>query len=201
MDWLREIVLLNNDKKGIIFLSHHQNFSAFRDDDHNQPANQLASLFGPERTILWFWGHEHRLALYGCNQLPNGSKLFARCIGNSGMPVELGKKPASANPDDPANRNLVIYDERERKVIDKDIRLGHNGYVILKLKDNNLAIEYYDDNNNNREHVQRLILRENWSLDKNTGKLEGTSIENFTEANDTKLTLFATDINKAIKVI
>jgi hypothetical protein len=160
---------LDNDKRGIIFLSHHQNFSAFRDDDHTTPPKQLSSLFGPERTILWFWGHEHRFAVYGCNQLPNGSKLFARCIGNS-----------------------------ERKIIDKDIRLGHNGYAILKLKDNNLAIEYYDDNNNNQERIQRLILSENWLLDNETGKLEGVAIKNFTESTDTRLTLFADNINKAI---
>ena len=199
MQWLQEVVKLDNDKRGIIFLSHHQNFSAFRDDDHTTPPKQLSSLFGPERTILWFWGHEHRFAVYGCNQLPNGSKLFARCIGNSGMPVELGKKPASSDPNDPLNRNLVIYDERERKIIDKDIRLGHNGYVILKLKDNKLAIEYYDDNNNNQERIQRLILSESWLLNDETGKLEGVAIKNFTESNDTRLTLFADNVNKAIK--
>ncbi len=202
MDWLRERVLLNNNKKGIIFLSHHQNFSAFRDDDHNEPAKQLASLLGSERIVLWFWGHEHRLALYGCNQLPNGAKLFARCIGTGGMPVELGKKPGSSTFGDPVNRSLVIYDERERKVIGKnnDIRLGHNGYAILKLKDNNLTVEYYDDNDNNQQGVRRLILEENWTVDKNTGKLEGTAIKDHTGTSDNKLTLFSVDISKAIKL-
>jgi hypothetical protein len=202
LDWLRETVQLNNDKKGIILLSHHQYFSAFRDDDHHEPAKQLASLFGSERTVLWFWGHEHRLALYGCNQLPNGSKLFARCIGTGGMPVELGKKPGSSIFGDPVNRSLVIYDERERKVIgnNNNIRLGHNGYAILKLKDNKLAVEYYDDNNNNQQGVRRLILEETWTLDKDTGKLEGTAIKDHTETGGNKLTLFCDDISKAIKV-
>lgn len=201
VDWLRQIVQLDNDKRGIIFLSHHQNFSAFRDDDHPEPAKQLASMFGPDRTVLWFWGHEHRLAIYGCNQLPNGSRLFARCIGTGGMPVELGKKPESSTPGDPVNNNLVLFDERERKVIDKNIRLGYNSYVILKLKENKLVIEYYDDNNNNQQGIQRLILTENWSLDKNTGKLAGTAIKDHTEANDKKLTLFAGNINKAIEFV
>lgn len=200
--WLRELVLADKDKKGIILLSHHQNFSAFRTDDHNEPGKQLADLIAPDRTVLWFWGHEHRLAFYGCNQLPNGSKLFARCIGTGGMPVELGKKPGSATFVDPVNRSLVIYDERERKVIGKnnDIHLGHNGYAILKLKDNTLAVEYYDDNDNNQEGVKRLIIEENWTLDTTTGKLEGVSITDHTQTTDKKLTLFSDDIGKAIKV-
>ncbi len=202
MNWLRETVLENNDKKGIILLSHHQCFSAFRDDDHIEPLKQLAPLLGSDRTVLWFWGHEHRLALYGCNQFPNGSKLFGRCIGTGGMPVELGKKPGSLTFSDPVNRSLVIYDERERKVIGKnnDIRLGHNGYAVLKLRNNTLAIEYYDDNNNNLQGVQRLILEENWTIDINTGKLESTAIKDHTQTSNNKLTLFSDDINKAIKI-
>jgi hypothetical protein len=202
MNWLRETVLENNDKKGIILLSHHQCFSAFRDDDHIEPLKQLAPLLGSDRTVLWFWGHEHRLALYGCNQLPNGSKLFGRCVGTGGMPVELGKKPGSLTFSDPVNRSLVIYDERERKVIGKNnsIRLGHNGYAILKLRNNMLTIEYYDDNNNNLQGVQRLILEENWTIDINTGKLEGTGIKDHTQTSNNRLTLFSDNISKAIKI-
>ncbi len=70
----------------------------------------------------------------------------------------------------------------------------------MKLKDNNLAVEYYDDNHNNQQGVKRLILEEKWTLDKNTGRLEGTAIKDHTEASDRKLTLFSDDINKAIKI-
>ncbi len=70
----------------------------------------------------------------------------------------------------------------------------------MKLNDNNLAVEYYDDNNNNQQGVRRLILEENWTVDKNTGKLEGTAIKDHTQTNNTRLTLFSDDINKAIRV-
>ncbi len=74
------------------------------------------------------------------------------------------------------------------------------GYAILKLKDNNLTVEYYDDNDNNQQGVRRLILEENWTVDKNTGKLEGTAIKDHTGTSDNKLTLLSDDISKAIKL-
>ena len=61
-----------------------------------------------------------------------------------------------------------------------------------------LSICLVPDNNNNQERIQRLILSENWLLDNETGKLEGVAIKNFTESTDTRLTLFADNINKAI---
>ena len=45
---------------GIVLLSHHQYFSAF-DEWYVKPAQQLAEFIN--RPVLWFWGHEHRLAL------------------------------------------------------------------------------------------------------------------------------------------
>jgi len=57
-----------------------------------------------------------------------------------------------------------------------------------------------DDNNNNQQGIRRLILSESWALNE-AGKLEGVDIKDFTESNDTKLTLFSDNINKAIMPI
>jgi hypothetical protein len=54
IDWLENIVRLNSDNKGIIFLSHHQYLSAFEKDEFTAFAAQLAAIIDPGKTVLWF---------------------------------------------------------------------------------------------------------------------------------------------------
>ncbi len=198
--WLTETVNLTGDKRGLIILSHHQCFSAFEDEFPN-PGKFISSLIEPDRTVLWLWGHEHWFSVYGPNKLPNGSTVFARCVGNSGMPVELNskKKPKSPKNSDfsnLANRNLTLYDNRVREMIDKDIPLGYNGYLVLNLKENQLVIDYYDDND--KKPAPRKILQEKWEVDISTGKLTGVDITDLTENSDKKLKVFASTVRHAI---
>ncbi len=89
---------------------------------------QLAELFGANRTMLWFAGHEHRLAVYGYNSLTEAAGFYLRCIGHGGMPVEVDKSvPRSADPAAPENRNLILYDKRVRERIEGNIALGIMG--------------------------------------------------------------------------
>lgn len=199
-EWLQNIVKLNDDNRGLIFLSHHQAFSAFEDEFPN-PLKYISSLLQPGRDILWLWGHEHWFSIYGANRLENGSNVFARCVGNSGMPVEIDsknkpKQPRSSNFPDPVNRNLTLYDNREREVIDGKIKLGYNGFLILNLLENKLRIDYFDDNDKQEE--PRKILQEEWVVDTASGKLTGTDIIDFTCGKDKQLKLFGTDLKNAI---
>jgi len=57
---LKEMVRPEEDPRGVILLSHHQNYSGFQ-DQYAKPAQQLWNA-GLQRRVLWFWGHEHRLA-------------------------------------------------------------------------------------------------------------------------------------------
>jgi hypothetical protein len=181
-DWLQNTVNINGDNRGIIFLTHHQPWSAFQ-EEFPKPAAFLSSIIVAGRDFLWFWGHEHWLAIYGPNKLPNGSNVYGRCIGNSGMPVELkvgGKivQPKKQNDKaNPANRHLIIYDRRHREVIDNNIPLGHNGYEILTLDGASLVVTYFDENNGNSKG--RRILEEKWTIDIATGKLKGNSIKDY----------------------
>lgn len=203
--WLQNTVKLNDDKRGIIILSHHQCFSAFEREFPN-PAKFIASLMSPARDIIWLWGHEHWFSVYGRNKLDNGANVFARCIGNSGMPVELYntdggiRKPKENNPANPSNRNLVLYDQREREVIDGKVHLGHNGYVILTLQDAGLIISYFDDNGGAGNG--RKVLEESWSIDNQTGKLTGKSIVDYTingnQPAKLQLSLFGNRLTDAI---
>lgn len=178
MQWLRNVVKPADDNRGIIFLSHHQPFSAF-EDEYLNPARQLSEIIG-SRTVLWFWGHEHRMALYGENALNNGTKVFGRCMGNGGMPVEIEKNPKPDNP-----RNLVIYDSRERKRIDGKYPVGYNGYAILRFAGAKLSVSYYDDNDNNLTQ-ERKILEETWTIE--NGTLTGSDIIDHTLSLEKKLT-------------
>jgi hypothetical protein len=52
-----------------------------------KPAKQLAEFFfGP---ALWFWGHEHRMAINEEFGIDGGIRAFGRCVGHGGMPVDL----------------------------------------------------------------------------------------------------------------
>jgi Calcineurin-like phosphoesterase len=175
MEWLRETVRPSDDKRGIIFLSHHPCFSAFEKDEFQAIIPQIAPLLG-KRNVLWFWGHEHRLSFYGYNVLGDGG-CFARCIGHGGMPVETGEfRLKGSAPTDKANRNLVLYDERVRKTIGGNIGLGHNGYVILELRAAELVVKYFDDSFVDAHGARSPIVEERWTVDLSTGVLAGKSI-------------------------
>lgn len=180
IEWLRNVVQPKNDNRGLILLSHHQAFSAFDKETFVYPAQQLAELLGADRTLLWFWGHEHRLSLYGENVMNNGLRVFGRCMGHGGMPVDIDADPARG-----AARNLVLFDKRLRTKIDDKYPVGYNGYVVLKLKGPELTVEYYDDNDNNDLKQERRILEEKWKME--NGRLTGVSVTDFTTGWSKKL--------------
>jgi Calcineurin-like phosphoesterase len=187
--WLKNIAFANPaDKQGIIFLSHHQPFSAF-EAEFTRPADTLAPLIGTNKTILWFCGHEHRMAVYGANALKWNSQCFMRCIGHGGMPVEF-KPVKSSDPSHPENRNLVLYDRRVKQTVRamfKNVDVGHNGFVILRLNNEKLVADYYDDSKDpnpvqpDSSVTAKKLLTEEWSIDIQSGLLSGVAITDMTE--------------------
>ena len=169
MAWLRGQVK-PNDKRGIILLCHHPPLTAF-EEEFSGPCKQLAEFFPADKTILWFYGHEHRLAVYGKNQTACG-QVYGRCIGNGGMPVELNSKVRNSLPKRAKERNLLVFDNRIREKIDDDIHLGHNGYTLLHFNNSDLVVEYYDDNNNKKNATPRKTMHESWTINIQTGELK-----------------------------
>ncbi|MCI0330116.1 MAG: metallophosphoesterase [candidate division Zixibacteria bacterium] len=189
--WLTKQLNLSeqNDRRGMILLTHHQYVSAFESSYH-KPGEQLAEVFGRERPALWFWGHEHRFALYGKTVNKNGIPAYGRCIGHGGMPVELGKQP---DIKDAARFKLVLYDERPNSKAEDmpaDIQVGFNGYANLIFEGNQLAIEYRDIEKN-------LLVAEAWEVETATGKLNGKAIT--VSELEPPLTKFAGDASLAIR--
>ena len=139
-------------------MTHHQYCSAF-EEEYNKPAEQLAEIIGGEREVLWYWGHEHRLAVYGKFKREKGITAYGRCIGNGGMPVEFKNK---LKEDKAKECKLILHDERKNTEI-KKIDIGFNGFAIMKINDAVLKTEYFDINN-------KHLLTEEWIVD-NTGKI------------------------------
>lgn len=156
LQWIQNQVNPKADKRGLILLTHHQYCSAF-DQEYPKAAQQLSKLV--DRPVLWLWGHEHRMAVYGKYAGDGGIQAYGRCIGHGGMPV--GINPEIKRPDRP----LVAYDNRQYPS-PENITVGYNGFANLTFKANQLLIEYRDLKNN-------LLLTENWQVA--GGNLIGTA--------------------------
>jgi hypothetical protein len=128
VDWITNVVEPGRCQRGLILLSHHQNYSGF-EVSYRKPAEQLWKA-GIRRPVLWLWGHEHRLAGYdlrGTGEL----KSYGRCIGHGGMPVERRRPKYEPAP--------VFYDFRGATN-----GFGVNGFVNLTFQGRRLAVSYVD---------------------------------------------------------
>jgi hypothetical protein len=152
VSWLRDQLQLGNDSRGIILLCHHEYYSMF-DDWFPKQAQQLAEFV--KRPVLWFWGHEHRLAIYHCQSVKNGIQAYGRCIGHGGMPVDINS--AVKHPDCPTE--LVdnrLYPNTE------GITVGFNGYVRLTFLKNTLTVEYLTLRQVGNPPSEDLVASEKW---------------------------------------
>ena len=152
MKWLNEVVLREPDKRGVVLMSHHQYYSGF-EDRFPRPAQQLWDA-GIQKQVLWFWGHEHRLAGYDLGGSEN-LQAYGRCVGHGGMPLE-----PEAPKHDPRPK---FYDQRQGKRHQGDRRPGNvgygvNGHVNLKFQGPNLTAAYVD-------LTGQEILTETWRAD------------------------------------
>ena len=167
--WLRDVVQLGNpdDKRGIIFLSHHPYISSFR-EDYAKPGEQIRELMGgAERPVVWIWGHDHRLVVYNLGTNGKGPQAYGRCIGHGGLPVETAM-PGGNDLD-----KIAYYDRRVRKVI-KRHALGYNGFARLALRGNVVTAEY-------RDLEDQCVFEESWTLDTTNGQLEWKILQSMPE--------------------
>lgn len=146
--WLRERVRFDpSDRRGVILLTHHQYYSNF-DDWFPTPARQLAPLIA--RPVLWFWGHEHRLAIYPEYGEPGGLRAFGRCIGHGGMPVDLPPQ-SPRHPECPTE-----FVDRRLYENDEGLNVGYNGSARLTLRGAEAHVDYIDLSG-------QAIFKETWS--------------------------------------
>jgi len=117
------------NKKGIL-LSHHQPFSAY-DEGGEKILEKLQSPLNEGLIHTWFWGHEHRCALYE----PRESIKFLRCIGHGGIPFYKGKGalPAGVQYEfrDGFNHLLEVW--------------NYFGFVVLDFEDDQINVRYISE--------------------------------------------------------
>lgn len=182
--FIRNVVSPKGKSQGLIILSHHQYYSAFQ-KNFPKAAQQLRDLI--DRPVLWFWGHEHRMTVYGLGSLNNGVQAFGRCIGHGGMPVDISEQVTAGT-----NFPALVYDHRPYNPPGENITVGMNGFAMLTFKGNELQVDYYD-----WTASQGPLLTENWKVV--NGQLQGISITrgdtNFPEGH--QLTV-GPDLNRAI---
>lgn len=163
--WLREEVRPEIEGRGVVLLTHHQYYSSF-EDCFPEAGRQLLEFIS--KPVLWFWGHEHRMAIYGPCRLKRGIEAYGRCIGHGGMPVSIQAKPRHK----PKQGPLVLYDDREYRRV-SGMPVGHNGYVNLVFQGPHLRVEYRD-----LRKRGNLLLTETWETQ--DGNLAGTDIRLWT---------------------
>ena len=160
--WLQQTIASLQAKgsghKPVLVLTHHQPMSSF-EHAFKKPAEQLAQLgFLNGRDFVWLFGHEHRMTIYEKQTLASTLNVYPRCIGHSGMPVEV----TNLSQPDP---NIRYYDPRQHPIDkeDPDTKVGYNGHVVLHFDDPALTIEYRDILNNT------ILLSETFTPDASGG--------------------------------
>jgi Calcineurin-like phosphoesterase len=160
MKWLTDTVNPDGDQRGLILLSHHGSHSSFG-EWYQIPSRQLARII--HRPVVWFWGHEHKLAIYDKYAVEGGIATYGRCIGHGGMPVERGVRP------DIDECRWLAWDNR-RYQNGEDIDAGYNGHANLVLDGPEMRIEYCDLHG-------AVLFREKWHVDLKSGTLEGPHLQ------------------------
>ena len=154
IEWLRDDVKpgARGDHRGIVLLSHHQYYSAF-DDWYLKPAQQLAEFI--KRPVVWFWGHEHRMIVYGEHAFGGGVRAHGRCLGHGGMPVDR------FDPDRPIRHRECppLFADNRPYPNDEGIDVGYNGYAELDFEGPELKAEY-------RDLTGEVVYRETIRVDK-----------------------------------
>ncbi|AEU37456.1 metallophosphoesterase family protein [Granulicella mallensis] len=144
-NWLLNL-LKTGEKKANIFLTHHQPVSAHT-DEHNDSAPlrsdivDLMAVDGIGQTAIfgWFFGHEHRCALYRDSELPYNARL----IGNGCIPHQVQEEKAAD-----AGCNNVDYFNKRQDAIGSGAAVSMYAQLTFQGSESaELLIEYIDEDN------------------------------------------------------
>lgn len=143
-NWLIELLQKKDGKRNIL-LTHHQPVSAHAPEFHDsQPLrDDIATLLategvGPDAIFGWFFGHEHRCALYKDTE----TQFNARLIGNGCIPHEV-------QTENEADAGCTSFEKVNRRQTDPNSGAATSMFVMLSFSDTvpQLRIDYIDEDN------------------------------------------------------
>lgn len=141
-NWLISL-LKNRAKKANILLTHHQPVSAHTPEYEDSEAlrRDIADLMsvdgiGEEAIFGWFFGHEHRCAIYEDTALPYNARL----IGNGCIPHEVQREKAA----DPGCTPFVGVNQRQDA---RGSGAAVSMFAELNFGGTQLIIRYIDEDN------------------------------------------------------
>jgi hypothetical protein len=141
-NWLVEILSRNDGKRNIL-LTHHQPVSAHAPEfaDSQPLRDDLATLLatdgvGPDAVFGWFFGHEHRCAIYKDSAM----EFNARLVGNGCIPHQV-------QTEDNADPGCTAFEKVNRRQTDPDSGAATSMFALLSFADSaaQVLIEYIDE--------------------------------------------------------
>jgi hypothetical protein len=158
--WLEGILAQAGHRRVVLF-SHHQLFSGYDSQGDKLWAHEgFARILRSKRIFAWYWGHEHRCAIY--QEQDGASGLWGRCIGHGGMPQcrtetrDLPKAPgqdkadwrlAPARKDEHGNRiapPFLVLEGRNPYIPGEEDDFTPHGYAVLTLDGPHLVEQVVD---------------------------------------------------------
>lgn len=135
---------VKDSKRRLLLLSHHQLFSAF-EKCGKKLSISLRQQLASGRIRAWFWGHEHRCAIYNAHQ----GVANPRCVGHGGVPVYQWHSKDSPYP------KLTRYEFRDYVTSGLLERWALFGFAVADLDGPHAHVRYVDENGN--EHYTEDI--------------------------------------------
>ena len=162
--WHHDKLATRGDRR-VIFLSHHQLFSAYlkigKDYINQHLQEQFADALENREIDAWFWGHEHVLQVYA-KQL---GLAKGRCVGHGAFPILAQENPYEVEENTGVelfNKKDVEPGQRIELIADGPSGVYEHGYVILKLRssDQESKAMYYTIPGDGRHAESTEIFRE-----------------------------------------
>lgn len=156
-NWLRERLAI--PKKRNIFLSHNQPVSAHLPELEAaqalmDEARILLAEFGSESIFGWFFGHEHRCAIYDDTAL--SARFRARLIGNGAIGHHPQTETAPAKDDSGASASPFVW-VNKRSLANKGL-VAVSSFALLSINRDKIHIDYIDEDG-------FVGYSEDWSVD------------------------------------
>jgi predicted phosphodiesterase len=130
----------------IALFSHHQLFSPFSSVGtlNNQQYAYNPNLFSNFQSVLskvdiWFWGHEHTLAIYD----PYMGLVRGRCVGASAVPVFTNQQQYAAGTGLLTNQNTPLPTWNPSAILGNNGTQYNNAFAIMTLNGASASVNYY----------------------------------------------------------